>query len=92
MFTRGERQRRIAAGDSAPLWQLVMADTPALHPSLPLMLRAIHIASIRRVGVYDCLYVALAEREGCEFVTDDNRLVRNLQNQFPFIIALASLP
>jgi predicted nucleic acid-binding protein len=36
--------------------------------------------------------VALAEREGCEFVTADDRLVRNLQAQFPFIVSLASIP
>jgi hypothetical protein len=32
---------------------------------LPLMSRAIDIASQMRCGVYDCLYVALAEKEGC---------------------------
>jgi putative transposase len=37
--------------------------------------RAIAISSAVRIGVYDCLYVALAEREGCEFVTADARLV-----------------
>jgi predicted nucleic acid-binding protein len=45
-----------------------------------------------RIGVYDCLYVALADREGCELVTADDRLVRNLQHRFPFIVSLASLP
>ena len=45
-----------------------------------------------RVGVYDCIYVALAEQEGCELVTADDRLVNNLQKQFPFIIHLATLP
>jgi len=45
-----------------------------------------------RVGVYDCLYVALAEREGCELITADDKLVKNLQPHFPFIVPLASLP
>jgi predicted nucleic acid-binding protein len=45
-----------------------------------------------RIGIYDCLYVALAEREGCELITADDKLIRNLQAQFPFIISLASLP
>jgi predicted nucleic acid-binding protein len=45
-----------------------------------------------KVGVYDCLYVALAEREDCEFVTADDKLVRRLQPHFPFIVALAALP
>jgi len=44
------------------------------------------------VGVYDCLHVALAEREGCELVTAGTRLLANLKPTFPFIIDLASLP
>ena len=44
-------------------------DAPILHSSLPLMQRALLIARKARIGVYDCLYVALAEREGCELIT-----------------------
>jgi predicted nucleic acid-binding protein len=52
----------------------------------------VNIASQMRVGVYDCLYVALAERENCEMVTADDKLIKNLQPSFPFIVALGSLP
>lgn len=45
-----------------------------------------------KVGVYDCIYVALAEREGCDLVTADDRMFKNLQPRFPFILSLASLP
>jgi len=40
----------------------------------------------------DCLYVALAEREGCELVTADSRLLNSLQPSFPALLDLASLP
>ena len=69
-----------------------MADCPQLHASLPLMPRAYDISSAMRVGIYDCLYVALAEREGCAFVTADAKLLANLQSQFPFLVPLASFP
>jgi predicted nucleic acid-binding protein len=36
--------------------------------------------------------IALAEREGCELVTADTRLLNSLQSAYPFIIALASVP
>jgi predicted nucleic acid-binding protein len=36
--------------------------------------------------------VKWAEREGCEMVTADDRLVRSLQPTYPFIMLLASLP
>ena len=65
---------------------------PDLHPYLPLLPRAYAIASAARIGVYDCLYIALAEREGCELVTSDQRLLNALKPTFPFIIDLASLP
>jgi predicted nucleic acid-binding protein len=42
--------------------------------------------------VYDALYVALAEREGCELVTADDKLVNALQSKMPFVIPLANLP
>ena len=35
-LTRAERQGRIAVGDAEMLWNEVMADAPALVPSLPL--------------------------------------------------------
>jgi predicted nucleic acid-binding protein len=36
--------------------------------------------------------VALAEREGCELLTADAKLITNLQATFPFITSLATLP
>ena len=45
-----------------------------------------------RVGIYDCLYVALAEQAKCDLVTADNKLIKNLQTHFPFIRELASFP
>ncbi len=56
------------------------------------MPRAIDISSAMCVGVYDCVYVALAEQEKCQFVTADDKLIKNLQPSFPFIVARASLP
>ena len=63
-----------------------------MHPYESLLARAVDISSQTRSGLYDCLYVALAEREGCELVTDDQKLIANLKPQFPFIVPLASLP
>src|SRR6266851_4246402 len=91
-LTRAERQGRISAGEAIRLWSDVMTSVPLLMPSLPLMHRAIEISSQTHVAVFDCVYLALAEREGCEFITADDRLLRNLQVNFPFVVALASLP
>ena len=70
----------------------LMDQVPTLHSYLPLLPRVYAISSAMRVGVYDCIYVALAEQEGCELVTADDRLVKNVQKQFPLVIHLATLP
>ena len=63
-----------------PRMGLLSWPTPRLFPSLPdLLPAAFAIASRTRVGVYDCRYVALAEREQCQLVTADDKLVRSLQ-------------
>jgi predicted nucleic acid-binding protein len=85
-------ERRGIIRDAAQLWLELMADSPQLFPSAPLMLRALSIATRARIGVYDCLYVALAEREGCELVTANARLLNSLQPTYPFIITMAAVP
>lgn len=88
-LTRAERQRRIPQGAGWGLWQKILSDCPAMVSSNPLMPRGFDLSSKMRIGVYDCLYVALAEREQCRVVTADQRLL----NTFPAqTISLASLP
>ncbi len=91
-LTKAERQRRIAPGTAFSFWMGLMGRSPTYHAHFPLLARAHAIAASTLSAVYDCVYVALAEREGCEMVSADDRLVRNLQGRFPFVISLASLP
>src|SRR5262249_41766533 len=91
-LTRAERQGRIATSQAAYLWADIMSTAPQLVPSGPLIPRAVRVSSSERAGVYDCLYVALAEREGCDLVTADEKLIQKLQPNFPFIKPLSSLP
>jgi predicted nucleic acid-binding protein len=89
-LTRAERQGRI--NDAVTRLIDVLTTSPILIPSLPWLLRAADISSTMRLGVYDCIYVALAERECCELATADTRLLMNLRATFPFIIDLTTLP
>ncbi len=87
-----ERKGRIVAGQFAVRLTAVLAACPDLHETRPLILRACCItASVTtgfRLSFYDALYVALAEREGCELISGDGKLVRNLQTSYPFIKSL----
>jgi len=91
-LTRAERRGIIAVSQAAILFADVMNSSPQLPTYRPLLNRAIAISSAFRVGVYDCLYVALAEQQGCDLITADIRLSNSLGPQFPFIVLLPSLP
>jgi predicted nucleic acid-binding protein len=91
-LTKAERQKSILVGEAASLYAKIMNTPPIFHSRLPLIPRAIDISSQTRSSFYDCLYVALAEQEGCELVTVDAKLIRNLQSRFPFIVPLTSIP
>jgi predicted nucleic acid-binding protein len=91
-LTRAERQGRISVGQARPLWGDAMTTLPVLLPSFPVAARAVDISSQMRIGVYDCLYVALSEQEKCQLVTADDKLVRVLQPTFSQIIHLSALP
>ena len=51
-----------------------------LHPSLTLSARAIEMALVLDQPVYDCLYLALAERERTVVVTADRRLIAKVES------------
>jgi predicted nucleic acid-binding protein len=87
-----ERQGRIKQGEAALFLLDVQSNAPVFSPSSPLLVRGMEIALTTRHAVYDCVYVALAEQEQCEFVTADDRLVKSLKSTFPFIVPLAALP
>lgn len=85
-FTVAERRGRIAAGQSTLFLADVLTSLPTLIPSLPDLLPRAQIIAVSSVAsVYDALYIALAERESCELLTADDKLIRTLQATFPFI-------
>ncbi len=91
-LTKAERQKGIRVGLAAPLYIKVMRTSPVLYPYFPLLARAIAISSQTRSAFLDCLYVALAEKERCQLVTADDKLFRNLQPHFSFLVPLSTLP
>lgn len=91
-LTKSERQKLIPVGDARPLLGRVMRTPPLMRPYEPLLDRAVDISSQTRSGLYDCLYVALAEREVCQLVADDQKLIANMKPHFAFIVPLTSLP
>jgi predicted nucleic acid-binding protein len=87
-----ERSGKIGPGEAELNFADFMLDLPALHDAKLHLSRALAIAQRFRQTVYDCLYVALAERERCELVSADDKLVKAVQAALPFVISLSSLP
>jgi predicted nucleic acid-binding protein len=90
--TRAQRQGRINVAEAKVFMADLLTTLPQLHPHQLLLPRAIEISLQVRHGVYDCLYIALAEREACELLTADTKVLLNLRAAFPFIVDLALLP
>jgi predicted nucleic acid-binding protein len=57
-----------------------MAPITRLVPTAPLRARALDLALRRDHPVYDCLYVALAQREGLPLLTADRRLAERFRD------------
>lgn len=83
-LTRAERRGAIPVGTALPALRRILAVNYLLEPSLPLLSRAVELSSRHRIGAYDCLYVALAERCHCDLVTADDRLLSALPG-FPIV-------
>ena len=89
-LTKAERQKLIPVGDGIHLLAEILRTSPLLYAYDSLLFRATEISSTVRSGLHDCLYIALAEREGCEFITVDEKLLKNVQRVFPFVIHLGA--
>lgn len=88
-LTRAERRGVIRVGEGTLLLGEILSTTPRLERYIALLPREVEQSSHTRVGVYDCLYVALAERENCSLVTADDRLASVFQSSH--VIRLADL-
>src|ERR1044072_2700536 len=57
-----ERSGKLQSGEADVMFLRFLQDLPNLHEAIPLLPRALEIAKLFRQSVYDCLYVAAAER------------------------------
>jgi predicted nucleic acid-binding protein len=56
-----------------------------LRPSSTLAAAVLKLAAEEKHSVYDMTYVALAQHEGCELITADEKLINKLRAKFPFV-------
>ena len=91
VLSKAHRTNQITAQRAEADLASIIADLPQLFPAVTLLPRAFEISLQVRMGVYDCFYIALSEVEQCALLTADQRMITNLQGQFPQIVSLSTL-
>jgi predicted nucleic acid-binding protein len=67
--------------------EIAVLNPPGLHQ------RALALADgLGLPATYDAHYLALAEKQGCEFWTDDRRLIRLAGNRLPYLRCIEDYP
>jgi predicted nucleic acid-binding protein len=72
---KAARRGDVARADALVAIEAALLPFETLIPTEDLQVRALELAIDLDHPVYDCFYLALAEREGCAFVTADTKLV-----------------
>src|ERR1700730_16828124 len=68
-LSKAHRRREITEEQANAYLADVLSTPPQFHQSAPLLTRAFELSLQIRCGVYECIYAALAEVEGCEVIT-----------------------
>ncbi len=80
-------REEIAPAEADQALDLVTDSGIDLRPTTPLLSRAMQVARRLNHPVYDCVYLALAERERASLVTADRRLLRTVaQRRLPIAV------
>ncbi len=83
--------REIPVASAAQSYEDFMGLALELHAAQSIAAAAFGIAIAARHPLYDSFYLALAQKEHCEFLTADQALIRKLSGRFPFIRPLGTL-
>jgi len=82
----------LSAADAQQIISEFQAIQFATTPNAQLLNDAYRLAVAHQRTVYDSLYLALSEREQCQFVTADERLFNAVRTSFPNVVWLAHWP
>jgi len=89
----GKVRRRELLMEDANASLEAIPDRVLLEPSASLWPAALTFANTHGMSAYDALYVVLAQRAGCQLVTDDTQIAAVLREHDPVrLVTLAELP
>jgi predicted nucleic acid-binding protein len=85
-----ETQQGLAATDAQQVIAAFRAMPLIVTAAVDLLEEAYQLAVAHRRTVYDALYLALSSRQGCSFVTADERLVNAVVAALPQVVWLGN--
>ena len=91
-FLRASRRGRLTTDEAREAIRDLLALPFIICDVTAIADRAFTLAHQHQQRAYDCLYVALAERDGIELWTGDERLYNALHTQHPFVRWIADYP
>jgi predicted nucleic acid-binding protein len=91
LWKRSVKIKDISAAEAASSYtDFLDLDVP-LHSSTAIAENALSIATSEQHPLLDTLYISLALKKGCEFITADEKLVNKLGRRFPLIRFLRNI-
>ena len=91
LWARSVRRKDFSVADAAASYTDFLDLGLPLHSSAAIAEDALSIATAEQHPLYDTLYISLALKRRCEFVTADESLVNKLGSRFPHIKLLRNL-
>jgi predicted nucleic acid-binding protein len=91
LWKRSSLRGKLAAADASAIYRDFLTLRLTLFSSTDIGIRALEVAIAEGHSFYDCLYVALAASQNCDFLTADETLVRKLGSRFARVRNLATL-
>jgi predicted nucleic acid-binding protein len=88
VFSKRVRRGLTTATLAKDAYQLLMINAPLLVDDRFVMDQAMTLSLGSGQAVYDCLYLALALRRGCDLITADLKFHAAVNNRFPSVLHL----
>jgi predicted nucleic acid-binding protein len=88
VFCKRFRRGELSASEAGEAFRLLKIHSPVLIADAEVLDEAVRLAMASGRAVYDCLYLALAIRRGCELITADRKFHAAMAPAFSMLLHL----
>lgn len=88
VFCKRFRRGELTASEAGEAVRLLKINSPMLIADAEVLDEAVRLAMASGQAVYDCLYLALAVRRGCDVITADRKFHHAMASHFSMLLHL----